>query len=68
MMENAVTDLPEPLSPTTPTVSPRRISNATRSRALTMPSRVRNSTERPSTDKSGAAAAPDTVTSASAGR
>ena len=65
MMANAVTDLPEPLSPTTPTVSPRLMSKLTRSSALTSPSRVWNSTERSSTDRSGAGAA---ITSAGAGR
>ena len=37
-MENAVTDFPHPVSPTSPIVSPRRMVKVTPSRALTTPS------------------------------
>jgi len=40
MTDSAVTDLPHPLSPTTPSVSPRSSVSDTPSTALTMPSRV----------------------------
>ena len=40
MMERAVTLLPQPDSPTTPRVSPPRISKSTPSTALTTPSSV----------------------------
>src|SRR5438046_8782315 len=50
---SAVTDLPQPLSPTMPTVSPFATVNPTLSSARTTPSRVLNSTERSSTLRSG---------------
>ena len=62
---NAVTDLPEPLSPTTPTVSPRWTSKLTWSSARTTPPRVRNSTERSCTASSGIGGS---LTCVSAGR
>ena len=40
MIDSAVTDLPHPLSPTTPSVSPRSSDSDTPSTALTTPSRV----------------------------
>ena len=46
MSEDAVTDLPEPLSPTIPSVSPLRKSNETLLTAATSPSGVWNTTER----------------------
>ncbi len=40
MIDSAVTDLPHPLSPTIPSVSPRPSASDTPSTALTTPSRV----------------------------
>ena len=45
-IEYAVTDLPQPLSPTSPSVSPLAISRLTPSTALTTPSSVRKLTRR----------------------
>jgi len=42
MSESAVTDLPQPDSPTMPSVSPAASSNDTPSTARTTPSRVKN--------------------------
>jgi hypothetical protein len=50
-IEEAVTDLPEPLSPTIPSVSPLRRSNDTSFTATTSPSGVWNTTERFLTDR-----------------
>ena len=50
MRVNAATDLPDPLSPTMPMVSPGRRVKETDSSAFTTPERVRNSTVRFSTD------------------
>ena len=49
MTAKAVTDLPEPLSPTSATVSPLSTVKPTCSSTFTTPERVRNSTERSST-------------------
>src|SRR4051794_30033286 len=46
MMDFAMVDLPEPLSPTTPNVSPRRTSKLTSDTAWTMPCAALNSTTR----------------------
>src|SRR5712671_5968552 len=51
----AVTDLPEPDSPTSATVSPLSTSKPTCSKTVTVPERVRNSTERSSTARAGTA-------------
>ena len=63
MTAKAVTDLPEPLSPTSATFSPLSTRKPTCSSTLTTPERVRNSTERSSTASVGTA-----VTFASSGR
>ena len=55
MTAKAVTDLPEPDSPTSATVSPLSTLKPTWSSTLTMPERVRNSTERSSTARAGTA-------------
>src|SRR6266851_4254 len=52
MMAKAVTDFPEPDSPTMPSVSPRDSEKPTRSSARTVPERVRNSTARSSISSS----------------
>src|SRR5215471_10926124 len=52
--ERAVADLPEPDSPTSATVSPRRISNDTRSTARSWRVPWRKATERSRTSSSGA--------------
>ena len=51
----AVTDLPEPDSPTIATISPAATENETPSTAWTTPSSVANETLSPSTFSSGAA-------------
>src|SRR5690349_21838124 len=51
---NPVTDLPQPLSPSTASVPPRAISKSMPLTARTSPPSVRNSVTRPSTDISGA--------------
>ena len=48
-MARAVTDLPEPDSPTIPTISPRRTVSDTSRTASTSPSGVGNVTDRPLT-------------------
>ena len=53
MIDSAVTDLPEPDSPTTATVSPRPTSKETPRTARTTRSVVANSTLRPSTTRAG---------------
>ena len=53
MTAYASTDLPEPLSPTTPTISPRPTLNEAPSSAWTRPERVRKSSTRSSTASSG---------------
>ena len=53
MMDRAVTDLPQPDSPTSPSVLPRGISSETSSTALTRPSSVGNDVSRCSTVISG---------------
>ena len=55
MIENAVTDLPLPDSPTSPSVSPERISKLTSSTAGTEPDGVSKTVVRPSTLSRGAA-------------
>src|SRR3954453_9712976 len=56
-IDNAVTDLPEPDSPTSATVSPRAMSNDTRSTAHISRSPWRNATERSRTSRSFVAVA-----------
>ncbi len=51
MIDSAVTDLPQPLSPTTPSVSPRASESDTPSTALTTPSRVWKCVRRSLTDE-----------------
>jgi hypothetical protein len=46
MIDSAVTDLPQPDSPTTPSVVPRGTANETPSTARTVPRSVRNSVTR----------------------
>src|SRR5262249_14813151 len=53
MTDSAVTDLPEPDSPTSATVCPFPISNETRSTASVSRSRWRNATERSRTERRG---------------
>ena len=60
----AVTDLPEPVSPTMPTVSPAATSNETPRTAWTSPSSVGNVTARSTTDSS----VPDDIDLTSPGR
>ena len=55
MTAKAVTDLPEPDSPTSATVSPLSTVKPTWSRTFTVPERVRNSTESSSTASAGTA-------------
>ncbi len=54
-IENAVTDLPEPDSPTRPSVSPRRSSNETSSTATNGVAPVSNTVVSPCTDSSASA-------------
>src|SRR6185312_12463394 len=54
MMDSAVTLLPQPDSPTSPTVWPSSISKLTPSTALTSPSLVKNEVHKSLTRKSGA--------------
>ena len=56
MIESAVTDLPEPDSPTTPSVAPGRSSRSTPSTARISPASVMNEVRRFSTFSSGASA------------
>src|SRR5262245_3418004 len=53
MIDSAVTDLPEPLSPTSAADSPRSISNETWRTAWTSPPSTVNDTERSRTESSG---------------
>ena len=53
MIESAVTDLPEPDSPTSARVSPRLMSNETRSTARISRSPWRKATERSRTERRG---------------
>ena len=55
MTAKAVTDLPEPDSPTSATVSPLSTLKPIWSSTFTVPERVRNSTERSSTARAGTA-------------
>src|SRR5689334_5597327 len=56
MIENPVTDLPEPDSPTRPSTSPRRTLKETSSTARTTPARVKKWVRRLRTSSVGAAA------------
>ncbi len=58
MIENPVTDLPDPDSPTSPSTWPRPRSNDTSATAGSTPSRVANSVRRLRTSSSGAVIAP----------
>ncbi len=58
MIAWAVTDLPEPDSPSTASVSPARTEYSTPLTALATPSRVRNSTCRSRTSSRGASSGP----------
>jgi hypothetical protein len=49
MIASEVTDLPDPLSPTSPSVCPASSEKDTSCSAATMPSRVAKLTRRPST-------------------
>ncbi len=49
MIASALTDLPEPLSPTTPRISPRPMSNRTPSSTVSRARKVLNETVRSST-------------------
>ena len=53
MTARAVTVLPQPLSPTSPTVSPEPTAKLTSSVTRSHPEAVANSTESPSTDSNG---------------
>ena len=59
MIAAAVSDLPAPLSPTTPSTSPRSIVKLMPSIARSVPRRVGNSTVRLRTSSSGISAASD---------
>ena len=63
-MDSAVTDFPDPLSPTSPTVSPLAMSSETPRTARTSPPGVSNETDRSRIARRGAAA----ITRSSAGR
>src|SRR5574340_482515 len=58
IMDRAVTDFPQPLSPTRPSTSPFAISKLTPSTAWTSPRVVRNSVLRPRTVSSGSILSP----------
>src|SRR5262245_29800105 len=53
MIDSAVTDLPDPLSPTRAADSPRSMSNETWRTASTSPASTLNETERSQTESSG---------------